>query len=63
MLIERDQNTADYSGTAIVELEPNDQLNYNSYRKFHHTKKWTEKGEERSHNANTTQRHTATTKK
>ena len=48
LLIECDQtNTNDYSdGSAIVELESDDQLDYNSYRKLHHhTKKRTAQGE------------------
>lgn len=29
--------------TTVIENERNDNLTYNSYRKFHHTKKWTSK--------------------
>lgn len=30
--------------TTVVESEVNEKLNYNSYRKFHHSKKWTSTG-------------------
>ena len=42
LLIQRPQIEPIYDST-VVESEQNDNLNYNSYRKFHHTKKWTQK--------------------
>lgn len=42
LVIQRDNVERIYDGT-IIESEQNDNLTYNSYRKFHHTKKWSEK--------------------
>ncbi len=42
LLIHRENIEATYDET-IIESEKNDTLTYNSYRKFHHTKKWSEK--------------------
>jgi hypothetical protein len=42
LVIHRDNIEPVYD-TTIVEGEQNDNLTYNSYRKFHHTKKWSEK--------------------
>jgi hypothetical protein len=44
LVIQRVHHEPVYEST-IVESEQNDNLTYNSYRKFHHTKKWTERGE------------------
>lgn len=30
--------------STVIENEQNDNLSYNSYRKFHHTKKWSQRG-------------------
>lgn len=43
LVIQREYHEPVYDST-IVESEHNDNLTYNSYRKFHHTKKWTAKG-------------------
>ena len=43
LVIQRELHEPVYEST-IVESEHNDSLTYNSYRKFHHTKKWTERG-------------------
>ena len=43
LVIHREHHEPVYEST-IVESEHNDNLTYNSYRKFHHTKKWTERG-------------------
>ena len=43
LVIQREHHEPVYEST-IVESEHNDNLTYNSYRKFHHTKKLTERG-------------------
>lgn len=43
LLIEREHVEPVYDSTVVESGEHNDNLTYNSYRKFHHTKKWTEK--------------------
>ncbi|CAF0900108.1 unnamed protein product [Brachionus calyciflorus] len=42
LVIQREEPEPVYEST-VVESEHGDNLNYNSYRKFHHTKKWSEK--------------------
>ena len=39
-MIQRETVEPVYDNT-VVESESNEKLNYNSYRKFHHSKKWT----------------------
>lgn len=42
LIIQRQEPEPVYEST-VVESEHGDNLNYNSYRKFHHAKKWTER--------------------
>ncbi len=42
LLIQRENIEPVYEGT-VVEMEAGDSLTYNSYRKHHHTKKWTDR--------------------
>jgi hypothetical protein len=49
LLIQREQIDAQRDAdrefeSTVVEGESNDRLTYNSYRKYHHTKKWSKKG-------------------
>lgn len=43
LIIQREESEPIFDST-VVENEQNDNLTYNSYRKFHHTKKWSPKG-------------------
>jgi shikimate 5-dehydrogenase len=43
LLIQRENVEPVYDAT-VVESEQGDNLTYNSYRKHHHTKKWTDRG-------------------
>ena len=43
LIIHRTEVEPVYDST-VIENEQNDNLSYNSYRKFHHTKKWSERG-------------------
>ena len=44
LFIQRIEVEPQYDSTVVEESENLDNLNYNSYRKFHHTKKWTKRG-------------------
>ncbi len=44
LIIQRIEVEPQYDITVVEESENLDNLNYNSYRKFHHTKKWTKRG-------------------
>lgn len=43
LLIQREHVEPVYETTVVESGDQNDNLNYTSYRKFHHTKKWSEK--------------------
>lgn len=43
LIIKRIDTEPQYERTIVEESENLDNLNYNSYRKFHHTKKWTKR--------------------
>ena len=43
LVIQRENIEPVYNAT-VIETEYSDNLTYNSYRKHHHTKKWTERG-------------------
>lgn len=43
LFIQRIEVEPQYDSTVVEESENLDNLNYNSYRKFHHTKKWTKR--------------------
>lgn len=44
LIIQRVEVEPHYDSTVVEESENLDNLNYNSYRKFHHTKKWSKRG-------------------
>ena len=43
LVINRRQSTEIHFDETVIENDQNDNLTYNSYRKFHHTRKWTQK--------------------
>jgi transcription factor TFIIIB component B'' len=44
LVIQREAIEPVYDSTIVEESELNEKLTYNSYRKFHHSKKWTSIG-------------------
>lgn len=43
LVVQRENIEPDRTYDTVVETEPSDSLTYNSYRKHHHTRKWTER--------------------